>query len=343
MTDRIFSPLLLTVAIAANIILTSCDHKELCYGYSQTTRLTVAYDWRDAPDAAPDGMCVFFYSTDDKTYYRFDFNNASGGEIEVPAGTYRLITYNNDTELVKFAATNSFTRHTAYTRTADLLEPMYGNGVSTSAKTDNGEGVVMTPDNLWGCVTTYVSVSEQGVRYTTERYDDSRAETAYTTVESDNQTITLYPHDMLCHYSYEVRNVENTAHISRVSASISGMSGTMSLNSESPDTGHVTLPVPGQVYTSTGQIAGQFLTFGHSGQGHAAHKMTFYVVMDDGSKYVVHNTPNLDVTPQVDNAPDRRHVHIIIDGMKLPDSKDDGNGWIPTVDDWGEKEEDLKI
>lgn len=331
---------LLLTAIAAGASMTSCNHKDLCYEESEKSRLFVAYDWSEAPDASPAGMCVYFYSIDNGNYYRFDFANTTGGEIELPAGTYRLISYNNDTELVKFSATNDYDKHFAYTRSADLLEPLYGNGVSSSIKTDNGENVVMTPDGLWGCHVTDVVVSEHGVKYTyTDWFSNSRAES-----ETENdQTITLFPHDMLCHYSYEVRNVENADHVSRISASLSGMSGTLQLSDESLGTERVTLPVAGQANPSVRKITGQFLTFGHYGTATAEHKMTFYVVMDDGSKYVVKDIPNLDVTTQVDDAPDRRHVHIIIDGLQLPDSKDNEEGWIPTVDDWGVKEEDLKI
>ena len=36
----------------------------------------------------------------------------------------------------------------------------------------------------------------------------------------------------------------------------------------------------------------------------------------------------------VDNAPDQRHVHIIIDGLDLPEPIENGSGFDPSVDDW---------
>lgn len=343
MMTRYLSVFVAAGIVAVSIATTSCDHKDLCYGHEHMTKLRVLYDWSDAPEANPAGMCVFFYSVDNGNYYRFDFSNTVGGEIELPQGEYRVITYNNDTELVRFSASNDYDAHTAYTRTADLLEPLYGNGVKSTAKTENGEAVVMTPDDLWGCHVEEVVVLEHGVHYTFTRYDDSRGDAANKPDSVDYQTILLYPHDMLCHYSYEVRNVENVEKVNRVSASISGMSGTMKMSDESLDTKPITLPVEGHAEAAARKITGRFLTFGQNASISNLHKMTFYVVMNDGSKYVVKDAPNLDVTEQVDTAPDRRHVHIIIDGLKLPDSQTGDSGWIPTVDDWGEHDEDLKI
>lgn len=331
--------LLLTMA------LTSCNHKDLYYLDIKKARIFVEYDWRDAPEASPRGMCVFFYSVSNpKVYYRFDFDNIKGGEIEIPAGDYVVITYNNDTELVKFSNMANYENHTAYTRTGDLLEPLYGNGISSTATTSDGERVCITPDGLWGCHATEVSITEHGITYTVWHFDDSRAErfTAPKTTYSD-QTITLFPHDMLCHYSYEVRNVENVDKVSKISASLSGMAGELNLFDETQGTERITLPVGGKTDLNNKRITGQFLTFGHSETGASSHKMTFFVVMNDGSKYRIENKDNLDVTGQVDNAPDRRHVHIIIDGLKLPDTSGDSNGWDVSLDDWGIINEDIKI
>lgn len=336
MIKRLSHILFLLVAVAA---LSSCNHKDLCYEHIHTSKLRVVYDWSDAPEANPRGMCVFFYSLDEPgTWYRFDFANTHGGEIELPQGHYRLITYNNDTEAVRFSATNDFGLHKAYTREGDLLEPMYGNGVTSSAQTDNGERVVITPDGLWGCHATDIEVADHSVSYIHESWF-SRAEE----VNSDDQTILLYPHDMLCHYDYEVRNVENAEHINRISAAISGMAGAMSVSDESLPSETVTLPLSASAHSDSKKITGKFLTFGNNSASAVPHKMTFYVVMDDGSKYVVKDAANLDVSSQVDGAPDPRHVHIVIDNLKLPGPVPSDDGFIPTIDDWGEQHEELQI
>lgn len=336
-TSYIYNVLAMAIALIA---LSGCHHKDLCYMHPHVTKLRVVYDWSEAPEANPAGMRAFFYSVDEPgRYHTFDFPGAKGGEIELPAGEYVLVTYNNDTEAVRFSSTNSFDNHYAQTRTGDILEPMYGNGVTSTATTDNGERVVICPDQLWGCSVTQITITQHGVTYIHE-HSGTRAET-YT--DNGDQIITLYPHDMLCHYTYEVRNVKNANHISQISAALSGMSPGMNLSTETLDAEHVTLPFEANANATANTITGSFLTFGHNPDNTASHRMSFYVVMDDGSKYTIKAPSNLDVTDQVDNAPDRRHVHIIIDGLDLPDTNDTGTGFNPWVDDWGVIEEDLDI
>lgn len=344
MRITLYSALLILIATLA-----SCNHKDLCYMDMHKSKIIVKYDWRDAPDANPKGMCVFFYSMDNDTYYRFDFDNTDGGEVELPAGSYRVVTYNNDTELTRFSGTNYYDSHTAYTREGDLLEPLYGNGITSTTTTDNGERVCIAPDALWGCHVEEVEITEHGIAYT--YYDDYEDYADYDATKciscakqtDGDQVITLYPHDMLCHYSYEVRNVKNAENISRISASLSGMAATMNVWDETLGTEDITIPVSGKANADNHKVTGQFLTFGQNGGENLQHKMTFFVVMNDGTKYRIENYDNLDVTSQVDNAPDRRHVHIIIDGLDIPDSQISDDGWNPTVDDWGVHEEDLKI
>lgn len=329
------------------LLLASCDHKDLCYEHPHASRIKVVYDWSDAPEASPRGMCVFFYSTErEGEYHRFDFKGTEGGYVDLPNGKYTLISYNNDTEAVQFSSTGSFTDHTAFTRTGDLLEPMYGNGVTSSATSDRNERVVITPDGLWGCTATDIEITDHGVTYTYERYteaDDTRSALTRATDENGDQVITLYPADKLCHYTYEVRNVKNIRHISKISGAISGMAGEMNMSTDSLSTEHVTLPVAAQTNTESDKVTGSFLTFGHHGTNEAQHWMSFYVVMDDGGKYSFKDSPGLNVTQQVDTAADRRHVHIIIDGLDVPTPMTGDGEFTPTVDDWGVIEEDIKI
>lgn len=329
----------LYIALGASLV--SCNHKDLCFAHPHMAKIYLVYDWSEAPEANPAGMCAFFYATDrTASHQRFDFPGAKGGEIEIEQGDYVLITYNNDTEIVQFASSGSFADHYAYTRTGDILEPLYGNGITSTAKNENGERVVITPDALWGCSATGIEIAERGVKYTVSH---SRASFLDSIDENSDQVITLYPHDMLCHYSYEVRHVDNAKHISRVSGALSGMAGEMKLSDESLGTECVTLPVPGNANGDAQTITGEFLTFGHNAANTAAHKMSFYVVMDDGKKYSFKDAANLDVTSQVDNAPDRRHVHIVIDSLHLPSAMSPGEGFSPSVDDWGVVEQDLDI
>lgn len=74
-----------TIVAAMLCLLTSCEHKELCLDHSHREKLRLVFDWRDAPDADPVGMVVFFYPENpDGDVVRVDFDNIRGGEIEPP-------------------------------------------------------------------------------------------------------------------------------------------------------------------------------------------------------------------------------------------------------------------
>lgn len=303
-----------------SLIFSSCNHKELCYVHPHEVTLRLEYDWTNAPDANPAGMCVFFYHEDlEVAPVRFDFKGTEGGGITLIPGRYRVLTYNNDTEVAQFGNTHDFDTHYAFTREGNILEPIYGNGMSipNRAEGTDDERVMITPDMMWG--TNEIDIVVTGV---------------------ENQVITLYPQELLCHYSYEVRNVKNLKHVSQMSGALSGMSPSMTLVDEGLHTEPVTLPFEAR-RDGANTIRGEFLTFGHHEDVDKPHRMAFYMVMDDGSKYSFTKGSNLDVTNQVHSAPNRKRVHIIIDGLDLPTPIENGSGFSPDVDDWDDVQQDI--
>ncbi|MCM1489639.1 MAG: DUF5119 domain-containing protein [Muribaculum sp.] len=322
--NMLLSILPLMAVVTLLLLMSSCEHKEFCYDHPHGVRLQLVYDWSEAPDANPAGMCVFFYPVGrdvDSYATRFDFSNTRGGEIQLKPGRYLALTYNNDTEAVQFGGTGAFDMHFGYTRTGHILEPMYGNGLSTGGGNGNfcDEEVVITPDCLWGCSETEVVVTGE-----------------------EDQTITLYPHDMLCLYSYEVRNVDNLDKVAKISGALSGMSPALYLAGETLHDDHVTLPVEAWK-DGESTVRGQFYTFGHHEELSAPHRMAFYVEMIDGSKYSFTSGSNLDVTGQVHSAPDRRRVHLVIDGLSIPTPIEGGSGMVPDLDDWDDVQQDIEL
>lgn len=294
-------------------LLCSCEHKELCYQHPHVKNISVTFDWQDAPEAQPKGMCVFFYPTNGNGVQRFDFKGMSGGEVELRAGTYRVMCYNNDTESLLFHNTDDFDAHTGYTREGNVLEPIYGNGAKYAPRVEGSEHerVVITPDMMWGCTATEVEVTDAG------------------------QVITLYPHEMICTYSCEMRNVTNLKHATQMCGTLSGMSPSMLLGSEALGTECVTIPFEA-VSDGVSTIMGKFYTFGHHEENNDPHHMTFYMVMDDGQKYAYGTdaSERFNVTGQIHTAADPKHVHIVIDGLDLPQPIENGNGFDVSVDDW---------
>ncbi len=309
-------------------LLPSCEHKELCYDHPHNGYVEVRFDWTEAPEANPEGMVVYFYPTDGRnSYRRFDLKGTEGGVVALPAGSYTVLSYNNDTEGLLFSGTNKAETHHFYTREGDILEPVYGNTYgsrSTNLPHPSGsadERVVISPDRIWGDTLGTVEV-----------------------VLLDTVTIRLRPWEMTCTYNYEVKHVGNLGHMTAVCGTISGLSGEYYPCTGELGTEGVTVPFGGEAEGDT-TLIGSFQTFGNMEKRGLSDQMVFYVWMDDGTKYAYGTTGSekYDVTLQVDTAPDPHHVHIVIDGLELPEVIPPESGFTPSVDDWDEVEQDISL
>ena len=323
------------------LVLASCAHKDLCIHHPHTVKLKVEFDWQNAPDANPQGMCVFFYPVDGGGARRVDFKGTQGGYIELNVGKYHVLTYNNDTEAILFA-NGSFEKHRAYTREGNILEPVLGSSARVSMVSGvDAEKVVITPDMLWGCTSMDVEITDEGLSYTCIPFKEDET---LQKVESKEYIITLYPDEFLCHYSYEIRNVHNLKHATQMCASLSGMAGGMILASGNLFTESVTLPLEARIDRENCIITGEFYTFGHHLGNTSSHKMLLYVWMDSGEKYYFgEDDQDFDITSQVHSAPNPKRVHLIIDGLELPKPIENGGGYKPTVDDWESVYEDIPM
>lgn len=325
------------------LLVTACEHKELCYHHPHTTQLQVEFDWSYAPDAERnnevEGMCLWFYPVDEAGTQtgepmRYDLAGMKGGTVEIPVGRYQVLYYNNDYEVVQFRGVGDFWQQECYTREGSLFEPVFGNASYSAprAKGTEEERVVITPEMMWGDHAMNVDIREKGLSYWFVR----DGETERTTIERDELRLTLMPHEQICRYTYEIRNVKNVGYVTQMSASLSGMSGSVFCASEQVEDEAVTLPFEASFDEQT-HIVGDFHTFGHHPENDERHKLALYVWLNDGSKWLY----TFDVTGQVDEAPDKRRVHIVIDELSLPEPIGDDSGFQPTVDGWIEEEEEI--
>jgi hypothetical protein len=166
---------------------------------------------------------------------------------------------------------------------------------------------------VWGCTETDVLIEE-------------------TAEETD---ITLAPHEVVAVYSYEIRNVKNITGLESYGGLISGMAHCITLADESTRSDVASIPfVSDQVDGNT--LRGEFYTFGVTDDETIAHIFTLYVWMRDGQKWYY----NFDVTQQIADAEDKKHVHIVIDGLELPLPLYE-SGYEAGVDDWQADEEEI--
>lgn len=156
------------VSLAFGATLSSCilEDIEAC---SDRLPFTVENDWRSCPDAAPGGMAYIFFPDDGSEPWRFDFAGRDAGEVKMAPGSYRFLSYNDDTAHVLFREDGGYDSYKAYTRETDLLGliPPVDRGESLPRIAD--ERIFECPDMMWGCARCGRFVDKSQIA---QRYDD---------------------------------------------------------------------------------------------------------------------------------------------------------------------------
>lgn len=305
----------LTVALLVSS-LASCRHKDFCWDHPHgDIYVEVEYDDDNDPDD-------FAHLRDNVKATRLMTYNSTTGEVilatditrqtnllDIEAGAYHFIATNAGTESISFNDRNNFFLHGATTRECDIVEPLYG---SRATKSDidlgNGEPVVISAEPLWNVGAEVVQCNL-----------------------GDTIRMTALP--LHCRYTFEMRNIQGIGGVSRVSSFITGMSRGAVLGGNYLHDTPVTVAVPATIVPETKTVVGGFYCFGQNPRIDTRHRMGLFVEMENGMKYKILEGDHFDVTEQVVGAPNRRRVHIIIDGVKLPASNT-GAGFEVTVSPW---------
>lgn len=333
--------------VSVVLLLASCTQKELCYDHPHLCNLRVEFDWRDAPNANPEKMIVYFYPLDSRLapIRSYEFVGGRGGSISIMQGKYRVLTYNNDTEGVQFRYIHDFELHEAYTREGSVFESIYGNATRYAPVIKGAEGqrTVINPDMMWSCATLDVEITDEGISYLpvpgSRHSADRIAALTRGSAITDEHTLTLYPHQTVCEYSYEIRNVTNLQHVTQLCCALTAMAPSYTIGNDELSAEPVTIPAPA---TSDQQstVRGEFLTFGHDPwQPDRQHYLILYVWLADGSKFFYRN----DVTDQVNNAPNPKRVHLVVDGLDLHLPLANGSGFDPSVDGWESENQEIPM
>lgn len=294
--------------ILAVLVFSSCEHKELCDDHSHTAGLHVVFDWQHAPDAKPETMRLYLFPLDGGKALPYEFTDYRGGYINVPAGRYRALCVNSDTESVLYRNIDLFDSFEVYVPDG-VLTVGSSSSVPPRPEGTSDERIARSPDRLYS-----------------DRLDDLAIE-----ISKEDQTVTLYPELSVCRYRVEIRNVSNLKYISSegFSGALSGLSGGLLVGRNELASDLVTVPFD-VVSDGVSTLTAEFLAFSQVGMGEPAHKLVIYAIMADGSK----NYYTFDVSKQVDEAADPRDVYILLDGLSLPKPIVNGGGFHPSVDEW---------
>lgn len=314
--------LLPALAAATTLLpLASCNHKELDFG-GQTTRskTKVVFDWRYAPDADPKSMELCLYPQGSSSHLSFNLTGKDGGYISLSSGVYDAISMNNDDlDWALYRNTDDEDDFEVYTHDAAEL----GAYKLLAASLPRAEGaeterLATTPEMSWSTRSDNISVSS----------------------ENGENVITLYPEEIVCHYTVEVKDVGNlgSARGEVVDGTLSGMAEGYSHGSKHSTDTPVTMPFILSIDSESNSLKGEFLTFGECNTVSRHHTLTVYLFLTDGSKWYY----TFDVDKQVSEAPDPRHVDIVVSGLTLPKPIATG-GLLPDVTDWQTEVVDIKM
>lgn len=308
------------LAFAAAATLASCEHKELCYDHAHLARVDVVIDWQQAPQADPSGMYLYLFPSQGGEPLRYEFLDREGGVIEVPYGTYDVLSFNSGTETILYRGIDAWDTFELYTRQASLVE---GMGMMASAGFDLPRPVgaeeqpgALEPDMVWSARTTRFTVLPD---------------------ETQVQTLELQAGASTPTYTCEIRNAENLKYASALSGSLTGMAGGFLVGPDRPTDEVVCVPFAVQADAAAQTVTARFHNFGANSQ--QAHQLVVYAILADGSKWYY----TYDVSDQIRQAPDPLNVHIVLDGLPLPKPITNGSGMHPSVDDWENVEVDIEM
>lgn len=271
-------------------LLTSCGHKDILCPGNEPHTLTVKFMWEKAPEAAPDGMTLYFFPAGEGTrVWRFDIAGRDGGKVELPIGAYRFLAVNNDLPGVMFSG-----------------EDAYGNFTANTRKNPD-TGLMRPTGMLYGGTVDHVEVTPCGIIYTTPEG---------TIKECRQGLLRCHPDSLSCVYNVIFRRCEGMENIRTASACIQGEASSLRVAYSIPEGEPVatSFRLAREEQPDGDALAGSTTVLGTDTEHLPSVKLTLNVERTDGK----HIAKSFDVTEQVVNSMNPRNVFIIITGVEIP-------------------------
>ncbi len=321
---RFTSAVAVCLSLALLVLLQACEsQQQLSYDKAGHGRcpLDISFDWSRHPDADPESMIIYLFPVDGGEPLRYEFKGRDGDRVMVPVGTYTAIAFNSNTD--KFLPCNTGDLHSFELRLRDAYE-LQGLSVRSAdvprAPGTEDERMTSTAGALWIAREDAVVVD----RFT------SRA------------SLSLTPADVVCHYNVNVTGVKNLSGVMSLSASLSGMAGSIFPHDGSVSAENVTMSFE-LLPASETSLSGTLHSFGHCGNSRSRtrnrseesdkelHQLTVYAVLTDGSQWY----HTFDVTDQLHAINPDGSESINVHGLELPDAVS-GGGFSVDVGGWSD-------
>ncbi len=282
----------MAVFAAMAMLCASCGydrHKDIVCPSQVMRTVTVVFNWDHHPDADPEGMTLYFFPrSSDGRIWRFDIAGREGGTIEIPAGSYRLLAFNNDSRPIEFCNTTSYTDFSA---TTSLL-----TGYPSELH------AMKMPEPLYAATVPDLDITLCGVRYNPGNGQPVK--------ECGKSIVRCSPEPRFCRYNIIVEDVENISRVTSASGLLCGMAAEVSL--AGGQLGDPPSAIPFRLsHPSGNSLTSSLCAFGSLGQ---KHTLILDATLDNGTRLQASH----DVTDQILNSPDPRNVTIVVRGLKVP-------------------------
>ena len=319
----------LLLSLLCPCLMASCHQKELLYPASMMIDVSVIFDWTDAPDANPEGMTVIFFPTGgDGRIWRYELAGAAGGSVSLPAGSYRMLAFNNDTKYISYDGTSELATYDAFTARSALSWP---ESVVSSFPEITSYTAYHSPDALYCGTAENISVTLCDLSYTPVGFGDDYPSGEIKTCEK--HIIRCRPQPRTCAYTCIYRNVQNAGSLSRGYMILSGLSPSELIADDVLSSSQGI-----SLFSATrknNEISGTTRGFGISANPDTPQYLYLIAILTDGTVLIFRH----DVSTQITQYPDKRNVTIIIDGLGLPYIKPDTpdeptTGFVPEIEDW---------
>ena len=297
----------------------SCTHKELCYDHSHVVNLNVKFDWSNAPEASPEYMSLYVFSEDGTKPQRYELSGRDGGVIRLSRGVYHAVCLNGDTRNIECRDKEHISSFLVASKDENATST--GMGMMLSALMQSagraGQRYARQPEMLW---------TGRGFDFT---------------VAEDGDVMELTLEQAVVNITISIYNVENMRNVSAIAGTLSGLSEGILAATGQRNGVCVTHPFEVTVSEDKTSLHASLLAFGDCLSGEEEHHIDLYTVLADGSQWKY----SYDVTEDVHEAEDELHIHIVLDGLPVPEPSpvEGGGGFVPSIGDWVNVEQEIQM
>lgn len=302
-------------------LLGSCRHREFLWEEpSARVPVSVEFDWSSDSTASPASMTVLLFRQGVSTPLIYDFKGHDGGRIMLMPGIYSAVCHNGDSDRHGYVGSESFENFGLRLNDNHNAGTRYGYSLAQIRSGD--ERIAHTPDSMWvAAIPSFnLAAGEGGI------------------LRFEMQPVVI-------HYTFIIHNPVNFTKAISVSATLSGMSGTV----------HPGLGVTGDetvthffemTPTEDGGLYGEFLSFGHCGgrdlnsrdDDIGTHILVIHATLNNGRKW----SSTHDVTDRIHRYAPGVDCVVRLDSLVFPPPTGSG-GWSPSVGDWSGNQEEISM